>query len=144
MPSAASSTSEQPDPPVIFLDRNLGKHVVPGVLRLQPGIRVEIHDDHFAPDAPDHEILSAVGAHGWLFVTKDRNIRYSGLAQVAIRQSKACCFFIAARGDLSGAELAEILVKALPRVLRFASRHAPPFMANITRQGKVEGPIGST
>jgi hypothetical protein len=142
MPSAANSTSEQPDLPVIFLDRNLGRHIVPGVLRTQPGIRVEIHDDHFAPDAPDHEILSAVGMHGWLFVTKDRNIRYSGLAQAAILHSGACCFFVAAKGDLSGTELAEILVKALPRVLRFASCHTPPFMANITRQGKVEGPIG--
>jgi hypothetical protein len=80
--------SEQPDRLVLFLDRDLGRHVVPAALREQGLADVEIHDDHFAPDAPDPDILAEIGRRGWLFVTKDRRIRYSGLARAATTVSE--------------------------------------------------------
>jgi hypothetical protein len=44
---AASSRGVKP---VFFVDRSLGKHVVPGALRAA-GARVEVHDDHFPQNA---------------------------------------------------------------------------------------------
>jgi hypothetical protein len=49
--------------PVFFVDRSLGKHVVPDALRAA-GAHVEVHDDHFAQDALDEVWLPAVGQNG--------------------------------------------------------------------------------
>jgi hypothetical protein len=46
--------------------------------------------------------------------------------------------FILVSGNLSGQEMAQIFVKALPRMTRFASRNSPPFIAKIFRDGSVE------
>ena len=53
-------------PLVFFVDRSLGKRDVPEALR-RAGETVEIHDDHFAPDAKDADWLSVVGTRGWSF-----------------------------------------------------------------------------
>ncbi len=37
-------------------------------------VTVEIHLDHFAPETPDVEWLSAVTQQGWVVLTKDENI----------------------------------------------------------------------
>jgi hypothetical protein len=42
------------------------------------------------------------------------------------------------RGDLSGSEMAAILVKALPSLARFSARHEPPFIARIAASGRVQ------
>ncbi|OGJ97858.1 MAG: hypothetical protein A2487_21555 [Candidatus Raymondbacteria bacterium RifOxyC12_full_50_8] len=63
-PSAANlNSSQQPEPanPILFLDRNFGRHIVPEILRAQTDLQIEIHDDHFKPDAKDQEILAAIG-----------------------------------------------------------------------------------
>ena len=40
------------------------------------GLYVEVHDDHFAQDAPDSEWLAAVGRNNWIVITRDERIRY--------------------------------------------------------------------
>ena len=51
-----------------FFDRNLG-HRVPEALRAD-GWLVEMHDHHFAEDAPDEVILEAVARSGWVMVAR--------------------------------------------------------------------------
>jgi hypothetical protein len=70
-------------------------------------------------------------------ITKDTRIRYrqtelSALASGGVRA------FVLTRGDLSGIEMARILVKALPHLARFSDRHEPPFIARIAPSGKVQ------
>jgi len=60
-PSAASSGSKPPEPLVFFIDRSLGRKIVAQALR-EVGETVEIHDDHFAPDAKDEVWLVEVGS----------------------------------------------------------------------------------
>lgn len=45
-----SGASSEPPELIFFLDRPLGKHKVAKALRAA-GVRVEIHDDHFPPNA---------------------------------------------------------------------------------------------
>lgn len=123
--------------PVLFLDRNFGKYIVPGLLRNRNEIIIEIHDDYFRPDAPDHEILSVIGQKKWFFLSKDVRIMYSAPAKDAIIKSGTSVFLLAARGDLQGKEAAEIIIKAIPRILKFIDNHSPPFIAKITRDSKV-------
>lgn len=133
--SGASSRSKLPEPLVLFIDRSLGKKIVAGALR-QAVAQVEIHDDHFPPDAPDEDWLREVGRQGWVVLTKDRGIRYRAPALVAIRQS-AVRMFVLTAGDLQGAEMAAIFAKALPRIARVVSRQTAPFIAKVTKSGAV-------
>jgi len=62
-PSGANSPSKQPEEPVFFLDRSLGKHRVATALR-QAGVILHIHDDHFPSDAKNEKGMacSRIGA----------------------------------------------------------------------------------
>ena len=73
-PSAASFGSKPPEPLVFFIDRSLGRKIVAQALR-EISETVEIHDDHFAPDAKDEAWLAEVGKRGWIVLTKDDRIR---------------------------------------------------------------------
>ncbi len=141
MRSDASSKSEQPEKPVVFLDRCLGNTVIADVLRRNKNVVVEIHDNHFPIYIKDEELLSVIGKRMWLFLTKDKRIRYSYAAQLVIKKAKVKMFYLSTRGDLLGIEMAEIFSKALPHIINFSSRNKPPFIAKITRDGKVSSPI---
>jgi predicted nuclease of predicted toxin-antitoxin system len=113
----------------------LGKKRVALALR---GARVEVHvhDDHFAPDARDVDWLAEVGAKGWVVLTKDRGIRWRSLERTAAMTAGVALFTLTS-GNLNGAEMAEIFVKALPAMCRFLAKHSPPFIASVTRRGRV-------
>ena len=133
--SAASSTSEPPEPLVLFVDRSLGNKVVAGALRLA-GAQVEIHDDHFPTTALDEDWLREVGQRGWVVLTKDRGIRYRAPALAAIRVS-AVRMFVLTAGDLQGSEMAAIFARTRARIVAVARRERPPFIARITKTGAV-------
>lgn len=128
-------------PLVFFLDRNLGKYTIADALR-QAGARVEIHDDHFPRDAKDEEWLREVGRRGWIILTNDKRIRYRSNERTALMQANGRAFVIVARGDISAHIVAEILVRALPAIRRFVARHAPPFIAKVTRSSTVSLLVG--
>ena len=136
--SAASSRSKPASaaPPPLFVDRSLGRFVIANALRAQ-GAEVHTHDTHFPENARDAEWLAEVGRRGWAVITKDARIRYrqTELAALVAGGVKA---FVLTRGDLSGPEMATILVRALPHLSRFSARHEPPFIARITTSGKVQ------
>jgi predicted nuclease of predicted toxin-antitoxin system len=121
--------------PVFFLDRSLGKHIVAEALRAA-GQDVHIHDDHFRQDTTDEEWLRQVGQQGWIVLTKDQWIRRRSHERAALMQAGVKAFVLVA-GNLSGRDMAEIFVKALPAIQRFISRHEPPFIAKVTRSGAV-------
>ena len=71
----SGANSRPPPEPTLFLDRNLGKHIVAERLRAE-GMAVEVHDDHLPLDAPDEDWIALVGRKGWVAITKYRNVRY--------------------------------------------------------------------
>jgi predicted nuclease of predicted toxin-antitoxin system len=121
--------------PHFFIDRCLGKNVIADALR-NAGASVQIHDDHFAPDAPDQEWLQRVADRGWIVLTKDKRIRRRSVEIIAIRNAKAKVFCLTA-GDLTAPEMSEIFVGALQKMLRFALGNKAPFLAKITAGGSV-------
>ena len=124
-----------PNPPVYFIDRSLGRHLIADALR-DAGTRVEVHDDHLRQDAPDEEWIALVGDEGWLAVTKDRNIRYRAAEIAAVKHHGARVLVLRAK-NATGVELANVLVTALSRIERFVSRNDPPFIAGIDRSGRI-------
>lgn len=134
--SGASSLSKpQPEPPVFFLDRSLGKYRIATALR-QAGVTVHVHDDHFAADAKDEEWLTLAGEEGWIVLTKDDKIRYRALERTALLRSGVGAFVLTA-ADLQGEEMAQIFVKVLPAISKFLRKHRRPFIAKVTRGGTV-------
>jgi hypothetical protein len=129
-PSDANSPSKPPEFPAVFLDRSLGKHTIAGALR-QAGIEVIVHDDQFPQDTKDEDWLAWVGERGHLVFTKDSRIRYRTTERTALLRAGVAAFVLVARGDLRGEDMAEIYVKALPRVSRLLSKHKRPFIAKI-------------
>ena len=126
-----------PEPPVFFVDRSLGKKVIPAALR-QAGEQIKTHDELFPQNTPDETWLTEAGRQGWIVLTKDTRIRYHAHEIAALLNSGVRAFILTARGDLTGAEMAEIFIKALPSIKRMAGSIPAPFIARVHRDGSVD------
>ena len=113
----------------------MGKNKLAVALR-QAGCQVEIHDDHFPPNAIDPVWLTEAGKRGWIVITKDKRIRYRTLELTALMNAKVRTFVLTG-GNLHGEEVAQLLVRILPRLKNFLTRHKPPFIAAISRGGTI-------
>ena len=133
---------KRPDVVTFFIDRSLGKHTVPSALR-NAGAHVELHDDHFRPDAKDEEWLLEVGHRSWIVLTKDKRFQNRILELKAIPRSRARVFKLTA-GSLQGSEMAAIFVKALSKMERISLSNRPPFIATVTRGGKASIVLGAS
>ena len=122
--------------PIFYIDRALGKKYVADALR-NAGAKVEIHDDHFSPDAPDTEWLPEVSRRGWLILTKDNAISRNILEQIAIASSDAKVFVLAL-GNITGEEMANAFTQALEKMENVAQSNQPPFIAKVYKQGMVK------
>jgi len=130
-----SYTLEQPNPLVFFIDRSLGKKTIADALKRE-GAEVYVHDDLFAADTEDEHWLREVGKKKWVVLTKDLRIRYRTSERLAVKANNIAMFTLTAR-DCQGSEMADIFVKALPRITRFLKKNQPPFIAKVTRRGDV-------
>jgi len=93
-------------------------------------------DDFFEPNAADEEWLRFVGKNGWVAVTKDKRIRYRTPALEIIKKEKVK-LFIFNKGNLTGREMAEILLKAIAGIKVFLTKHEPPFIVTLTKSGNL-------
>jgi PIN like domain len=125
-----------PEPLVLFVDRSLGRHIIPDALRAA-GAQVELHDDHFSQGEHDEVWLAEAGNRGWVVLTKDKHLRYRAVETNALMLAKVRAFVLTARGDLSGAEIGQIFVKALPEMSKLCATGLRPFVAHVSRDGSV-------
>ncbi len=131
------NSTSLPEPAIFFVDRSLGRKVIPDALR-RAGEKVKTHDELFPQDTPDETWLKEAGRQGWIVLTKDTRIRYHANEVAALLRSKVRAFVLTARGDLTGAEMAEIFIKASPAMKRMSRDVAGPFIARIQRDSSVE------
>ena len=109
---------------------------MPEALR-QAGLRVEVHDDHFPPDASDADWLRVVGQRGWAVLTKDERIRRRPLERDALLGARVRAFVLTAR-RMSGADMGQAFVRARGAMENLLCRHRQrPFIASVTRHGRV-------
>jgi len=126
---------KQPELIVLFLDRSLGKQIIATALR-NAALQVEVHDDHFRADAADAEWLTEIGRRGWIVLTKDKRIRYRTLELQAVVSAQARIFTLSA-GSMQGIEMADVFVKALPKIRNYVQTNPPPYIVQISRRGKL-------
>jgi predicted nuclease of predicted toxin-antitoxin system len=97
---------------------------------------VEVHDDHLPIDAPDEEWIKLVEERGWIALTKDKNIRYRLAEFEAIKVHCARVVVIRTK-NVTGTDLAALIVKHCQRIQRIAIRTNAPFVAGLDRNGKL-------
>lgn len=117
------------------MDRALGTGAVARAMRVA-GSAVEIHDQHFPQGAKDTEWLTEVGRRGWVVLTKDHHIRTRQNELVALLSAGVAAFVLTA-ADLTGPEMAEAFVRALPRMRRMLVGQPRPFVARVSGSGQV-------
>ena len=117
----------------MFLDRSLGKQIIATALRTA-GFQVEVHDDRFNIDAKDQEWLAAVGRKGWVVLTKDKRLKYRKVELAAVVAAKARVFALTA-GSVQGSEMADIFVRAMPKIKAYVEASSPPYIVSISKTG---------
>jgi predicted nuclease of predicted toxin-antitoxin system len=130
--SSAGKGKKKPERPTFYVDRCLGK-AVPRELQAA-GALVEIHDDHFAQDAPDEEWIPQVSARGWVILTKDKNIRRRHGERETVLLASARIFTLSS-GNMKAAEMARLFVGNLTEMESLAVSCPPPFVAVVSLGG---------
>lgn len=100
------------------------------------GERVEIMEDHFDSDAEDAVWVPAVGARGWVILSKDKALRHNSLEQIALLKSNTHSFILTS-ADQTGQQMAAAFVAALPDMKRLIAKFPPPFVGTVSPKGAV-------
>jgi hypothetical protein len=131
------SSSQRPD---VFVDRSLGRRKVPDSLReSHPDLHVIAHDDLFDQDTDDEAWLREAGRRSWVVLTKDERIRRKPGEQRAIVEFGARCFCLHPTAGMRAEAMAEVLSRALPRMLAIAEseKRRGGFLKVIDRRGRI-------
>jgi PIN like domain len=135
--SDASFRPKQPDDaPILFLDRCLGRIVIAEALRAV-GEHVRVHHEYFEQDARDADWLGPVGRNGWVVLTKDRHIRSNQIEIESLIGANIACFNLVS-ADMDGTQMARAFVAALRDMKRMLQRINRPFVANVTKSGRID------
>ena len=116
---------------IYFFDRTFGRSV-PLALSLL-GLRVELHDAHYAQDTGDDEWLPEVASKGWVVLTEDR-LEKNELATRAIMDHGAACWIVRTN-HLDRRRKAEFLLKHWDAIEAVSHREAAPYLARLDRSG---------
>lgn len=136
MPSAANSTRREAErlrSLTFFLDYQIGRYTVAEALRAA-GANVEVHIEHFEQSAADVDWIPEVARRNWVLITKDESIRRNPLERAAYEASRLRGFVVTGK-DMSGKDLAALLVRSLGGMVRRAAGRPGPLLFTISRQG---------
>lgn len=113
--------------PDLFLDRSLGRRVVPDLLRVE-GLRLVTLSEHYGIPADeavaDEEWLEMAGTSGMAVLMKDTKIRYNRAEREAVKRHSVRCFCLT-RQDLTGAEMAARFIANLGAIARACADPGP-------------------
>ncbi|MFI5090935.1 MAG: hypothetical protein ACHP7P_12835 [Terriglobales bacterium] len=121
---------------VLYLDENLQncKPILDALAASQ--VRFERHEAHFQRGEEDEVWLPQVADWGWIVLTKDKRNRYNDVERAAVRRHRVREFYFSA-GNMNGAEMAQALVAALPKMREIINQYESPIVGSITRAGAV-------
>jgi PIN domain-containing protein len=122
------------EPFTFFVDRSLGGKFVVNALR-EAGENVIAHSERFAAETDDVVWLSEAASERWVVLTKDTTIRRNELERGALSAGHLASFMLAS-SNLTGAEMAEAFVRAIPRMKKVLRRFHVPFIASVPRPAR--------
>ncbi|MDQ3630736.1 MAG: hypothetical protein M3417_05570 [Actinomycetota bacterium] len=119
MPSASA--------PEFFIDRSLGRRVVPEALRAAGASVVTMADaygERVGQGLSDEEWLRDSGTNGWVVLMKDAKVRYRPAQLEAVRRFEVRAFCLA-NANLRGVDQAARLTANLDRIVRASAQPGP-------------------
>jgi hypothetical protein len=134
-------TEPPPEFHIFFLDRCLGKRIVAARLRAA-GFAIEIHADHFPeteslPEESDREWLKLAGEKRWVVLSKNKHIRRNQIEIAEILTSEVAAF-ISTATNVSGEQIADSFLAAMPAISTTLRNYARPFLATVSKSGIVK------
>ena len=136
--------NEQPDTKLVFfIDRCLGKHIIPDALR-RAGCNVICHDEVFDPDEKDTVWLNAAGSKGWIVITRDKKIVSRKNELIEVISGSVVVFILVSKKPLTGNQMAKILLKSIPKIKKYHRKIIekelgdPPYIFKISSNGNVK------
>ncbi len=90
-----------------------------------------MHHAHFAEDAPDVDWIAEVGARGWVVLTRDKGIRRKDNERRAVKTA-ALRVFTLSGGNMTGEQMATVLVAQRARIERLARKQKAPLIATVS------------
>ena len=116
-------------------ETNDGPHLI-AFLRAK-GANVErLKDHHVHCGTNDENWLPYVSAKRWIILSRDKNIRKRLLELLAIKNACGRMFVLRSHA-ISAPEIADIIDKCYPRMLRIIEETEAPFIAHIVRSGAI-------
>jgi hypothetical protein len=116
--------------PDLFLDRSLGRHKVPAILR-SAGLRLVTLAEHYGipqdERVPDVEWLELAGTNRWVVFMKDERIRYNPAERQAVADHSVRCFCLTS-GNLTGDEMGNRFLDNLDSITVACETDAGPFI----------------
>lgn len=82
-------------------------------------------------------MLTAVGAKGWVVISKDVRIRYRDVERAAVWSARVG-LFIFRGGNMTADEFAPVIAGAMEQMVRLARAQPAPFIATISKRGVVK------
>ena len=132
---SVASSRLPPEPLIFFTDENLGRQIVPGALRAV-GAEVKVYAELFSPGLHDREWLRIAGPKRWIILATDSRVAYRR-NEMQILLAAGARTFVLVSGNLPGAEIGAIFVKALPRIEKLCARQPAPFIAHVHKDGRI-------
>jgi PIN like domain len=120
-----------PDEPIYFVDRTHGRKKLPNLLK-KVGMKVEVHYNHFDPEAPDDEWIPKCVANGWVIITGDKAIETDPINAKAVEDS-AAKVFITADTNSKAEEWAAAIIVGRRKLARVAEYNNGAFCVNIDK-----------
>jgi len=125
-----------PEPPEFFVDRSLGKHLIPNGLR-QAGFTVHtlasVYGEQRAQAVSDEEWIKRSAVRGWVVLTKDDRIRRRPAELRAVR-AHAVRMFCLTNANLQGPEQLDRLLANINRIVQ-RSQHQGPWAPQLQNSG---------
>ena len=122
--------------PDLFLDRSLGRHQVPRLLRAS-GLRLrtlaEVYGVPHDETVADVGWLTRCGHEGWVVLMKDERIRYRTAEHEVLRSSGVRAFCLTS-GNLRAEQMAQQFLDVVDEMAT-ACRQPGPFLFVVSRSG---------
>lgn len=117
----------RPDPPDFFIDRSLGRHLLPEALR-QAGYTVHtlasVYGEGRAQRVSDEQWIALAGQKDWVVLTKDDAIRRRPVELAAV-ETHGVKMFCLTNAGLRGDEQRQRFVTNIHRIVQRSSKRGP-------------------
>jgi hypothetical protein len=122
-------------PPEFFIDRSLGRHIVPDALREAGAVvhvMAEVYGERIGQGLADTDWLGDAGKHAWVVLMKDDRYRPAELEALTVSAVRAFCL---TNANLRGTDTAQRFVEQLPRISRIANDRPGPYVYGVYADG---------